>query len=302
MPAPPSAQIHPSARVHPTAVIEPGAVLGERVQVGPHAVIGAGVTVGDGTEVGAAAVLLGPATLGRDNRIFPHATLGFEPQDLKFRGEEVHLEVGDRNQFREFCTVHRGTSKGGGVTRIGSDNLFMVYTHVAHDCQVGSRVVFANNATLAGHVEVHDDATISAFTSVHQFCRVGRHAYVGAYTVVVMDALPFVKTVGQKATCYGVNTIGLRRKGFEAEAVRRLEQAYRILVRSRLNTSQALARIRAELGGNSEVDELVAFVESAKRGVHKSPPERVQGGRGVAGQAEQPEADPLSPVAPGAEG
>ncbi|HYH44148.1 MAG TPA: acyl-ACP--UDP-N-acetylglucosamine O-acyltransferase [Thermoanaerobaculia bacterium] len=298
MAALPSAQIHPSARVHPSAVIEPGAVLGERVQVGPHALIGTGVTIGDGSEVGAGARVLGPTRIGRDNRIFPNACLGFEPQDLKFQGEEVHLEVGDRNQFREFCTVHRGTSKGGGVTRIGSDNLFMVYTHVAHDCQVGNRVVFANNATLAGHVEVLDDATISAFTSVHQFCRVGRHAYVGAYTVVVMDALPFVKTVGQKATCYGVNTIGLRRKGFEPEAVRRLEQAYRILVRSRLNTTQALARLRAELGGSSEhpehpehpeISELIAFVESAKRGVHKSPPERGQGGRGVAGQAEQPD-------------
>lgn len=291
------AAIHPSAEVHPSAVVEPGAELGPGVRVGPHALVGAGVALGEGTEVGAGARLLGPTRIGRHNRIFPNACIGFEPQDLKFQGEEVFLEVGDRNQFREFCTVHRGTSKGGGVTRVGDDNLFMAYSHIAHDCQVGSRVVFANNATLAGHVEVHDDASISAFSSVHQFCRVGRHAYVGGYTVVVMDALPFVKLVGQKATCYGVNTIGLRRKGFAPEAVRRLEQAYRILVRSRLNTSQALARLREELGGqpeHPEVDELIAFVESAKRGVHKSPPERGQGGRGAAGTAEAPAAAPAA--------
>ena len=162
----------------------------------------------------------------------------------------MRLEIGDRNQFREFCTVHRGTTKGGGVTRVGSDSLFMAYTHIAHDCQVGNRIVFANNATLAGHVEVHDDANISAFSSVHQFCRVGRHAYVGGYTVATLDALPFVKTVGQKAACYGLNSIGLRRKGISEETLRRLEAAYRILVRSRLPTSKALEQIRAELAGD----------------------------------------------------
>lgn len=267
--------------VHPLAVVEPGAVLGVGVTVGPHAVIGPRVEIGDGTQVGAGAQVQGPARIGRENRIYPMACIGFDPQDLKYRGEEVSLEVGDRNQFRELCTVHRGTSKGGGVTRIGSDNLFMAYTHVAHDCQVGDRTVFANNATLAGHVEVHDDAAISAFSSIHQFCRVGRHAYVGAYTVVVMDALPFAKTVGQKAACYGLNTIGLERKGFSPEAIERLGRALRLLVRSRLNTVQALERIRAlsaEVGADPDVDYLVAFVEGAVRGVHKSPPGR-SGGR-----------------------
>lgn len=271
--------------IHPSAVVDPGAVLGDGVRIGPFAVIGDRVEIGDGTEIGAGAQVRGPARLGRENVIFPHAAIGFEPQDLKFRGEDVYLEIGDRNQIREFCTVHRGTQKGGGITRIGSDNLFMAYSHVAHDCQVGSRIVFANNATLAGHVDVQDDATISAFSSVHQFCRVGRHAYVGAYTVVVMDALPFVKTVGQKATCYGVNTIGLRRKGFTPEAVRALEQAIRILVRSRLNTTQALERLRAELAEVPEVAELIAFVESARRGVHKAPPERGGSGRGAGAPA-----------------
>ena len=264
--------------IHPLAVVDPAARLGESVRIGPFAVIGPGVEIGECTEVGAGAQIYGPARIGRENHIYPQTAIGFDPQDLKYQGEEVWLEVGDRNQFREFSTIHRGTAKGGGVTRIGSDNLFMVYAHVAHDCQVGSRVIFANNATLAGHVEVHDDANISAFSAVHQFCRVGRHAYVGGYSVVTMDALPFVKTVGLRPACYGLNSIGLRRKGVAAETVARLDQAYRILVRSRLNTAQALARLRAELAGDPEVDYLIAFVESAKRGVYRSLPGG--GGRG----------------------
>ena len=261
-----------SGLIHPLASVDPSARLGEAVRVGPFAVIGAGVEIGDGTEVGAGAQIYGPARIGQNNRISPQAAIGFDPQDLKYGGEEVSLEIGDRNQFREFCTIHRGTAKGGGVTRIGSDNLFMVYTHVAHDCQVGSRVIFANNATLAGHVEVHDDANISAFSAVHQFCRIGRHAYVGGYSVVTMDALPFVKTVGMKPAVYGLNSIGLKRKGVDPETIRRLDRAVRILVRSGLNTSQALARIREELAGDPQVDYLIAFVESARRGVYKSLP------------------------------
>jgi UDP-N-acetylglucosamine acyltransferase len=273
-----------SGYIHPMAQVDPGAVLGEGVRVGPFAVIGEGVEIGAGTEVGAGAQVHGPARIGRENRIHPNACIGFDPQDLKYGGEEVWLEIGDRNQFRELCTIHRGTSKGGGVTRIGNENLFMAYTHVAHDCQVGSRTVFANNATLAGHVEVHDDATISAFTSVHQFCRVGRHAYVGGYSVVTMDALPFAKTVGLKPACYGLNSIGLKRKGVDPESIKRLEQAMRLLVRSGLNTAQALERIRAELAGDPEVDYLVSFIETAKRGVYKSRP---RGGRaGTDGEAE----------------
>lgn len=258
--------------IHPLAFVDPAARLGDGVKVGPFAVIGADVEIGDGTEVGAGAQIQGPTKIGRENRIYPQAAIGFDPQDLKFQGEEVRLEIGDRNLFREFCTVHRGTSKGGGITRVGDDGLFMAYTHIAHDCQVGSRVIFANNATLAGHVEVHDDANISAFSSVHQFCRVGRHAYVGGYTVATLDALPFVKTVGQKPACYGLNSIGLKRKGVPAETIRKLEAAYRILVRSRLPTPKAVEQIRAELAGDPDVDYLIAFVESSQRGVIKSPP------------------------------
>jgi UDP-N-acetylglucosamine acyltransferase len=266
------------SRIHPLASVDPGAELGDGVQVGPFAVIGPGVTIGDGTEIGAGAHVYGPTRIGRENRIYPQAAIGFDPQDLKFKGEEVWLEIGDRNHFRELCTVHRGTAKGGGITRVGSDSLFMAYTHIAHDCQVGSRIVFANNATLAGHVEVHDDATISAFTSVHQFCRVGRHAYLGGYTVATLDALPFVKTVGQKPACYGLNSIGLKRKGMDPESLRRLEQAYRILVRSRLPTPKALEQVRAELAGDPQVDYLIFFIESSQRGIIKSPPRG--GGRG----------------------
>jgi UDP-N-acetylglucosamine acyltransferase len=277
-----------SAQIHPLAVVDPGAALGDGVRVGPFAVVGPEVEIGADTEVGAGAKIYGPAKIGRGNRIYSHACLGFDPQDLKFAGERVTVEIGDRNTFREGCTVHRGTAKGGGVTRVGSDNLFMTYTHIAHDCQVGSRTVFANNATLAGHVEVHDDASISAFTSVHQFCRVGRHAYVGGYSVITMDALPFVKTVGIKPAFYGVNKIGLSRKGVAPETIRRLERALRLLVRSGLNTAQALAKIREELGAppDPDIEYLISFIESAKRGVHKSAPRGGRTGGGESGDGD----------------
>jgi UDP-N-acetylglucosamine acyltransferase len=274
-----------SHTIHPTAVVDPTAELGDGVTVGPYAVIGPRVVVGDGCEIGASALIAGFTTLGRENRLFPHSCVGFEPQDLKYEGEEVFLEVGDRNHFRELTTIHRGTGFGGGTTRIGSDNLFMAYSHVAHDCQVGSRTVFVNGATLAGHVGVGDDATIGANSAIHQFCRVGRHAYVGGYSVVTMDALPFVKTVGIKAACYGLNAIGLRRKGFERHTMQRLRRAVRILLHSGLNTSQALERIRAEVGTEDpEVAYLVDFVEASKRGVVKAVPgSRAERGGGERG-------------------
>jgi UDP-N-acetylglucosamine acyltransferase len=287
-------------KIHPLAFVDKAAVVADGVEIGPFAVIGAGVEIGPDNEIGAGAQIEGPTRIGRENRIFPHATLGFEPQDLKFRGEEVRLEIGDRNQFREFATIHRGTAKGGALTRIGSDNLFMVYTHVAHDCTVGDGTVFANNATLAGHVEVHDGATISAFSAIHQFCRVGRQAYIGGYTVVTMDALPFVKTVGQKAACYGLNTIGLKRKGFSAEGIERLGRAVRLLTRAGLNVRQALSRIREEIlaadaDADADVSYLVEFVESAKRGVHRAQP---RGGRSGENAADKPgpDAQGASPV------
>lgn len=263
-----------AASIHPTAVVDPSARLADGVVVGPHAVIGAEVEIGEGTEVGSGAQVHGPSIIGRENRIFSLACIGFEPQDLKFAGERTVLEVGDRNHFREFCTVHRGTGKGGGLTRIGDDNLFMAYSHVAHDCFVGSRTVFANAATLAGHVEIHDDVTISAFSAVHQFTRVGRHAYIGGYTVLVQDALPFAKTVGQKPAVYGLNRIGLERKGMPADSIDRLEKAMRILVREGLALGTALERLRTEIPADDAVQYLIEYLEGSKRGVVRSAPGR----------------------------
>ena len=268
-----------TTEIHPTAVVAPSAEVGDRCVIGPYAVIGDRVELGGETEVGAGANVQGPSRFGEGNRIFPHACVGFEPQDLKFQGEETFLEVGHRNQFREFCTVHRGTGHGGGITRIGDDNLFMAYTHVAHDCLVGDRTVFANGATLAGHVEVRDDASISAFSAVHQFCRVGRHAYIGGYSVLTRDALPFVKTVGQKPACYGINKIGLERKGIPEETIRNLESAYRVLVRSKKKLAEALEVLQEEHADDPEVEALIEFVSTSERGVIRSLPGR-RGGRG----------------------
>ncbi|MEM9554640.1 MAG: acyl-ACP--UDP-N-acetylglucosamine O-acyltransferase [Acidobacteriota bacterium] len=270
-------------KIHPTAVVDSAARLGQGVEVGPHAVIGPGVELGDGCRVEAGAVVHGPTVLGAENHIYTGACIGFDPQDLKFAGEETRLEVGDGNHFREHVTVHRGTGKGGGLTRVGSGGLFMVGAHIAHDCMVGDHVIFANQGTLAGHVEVGDHAVVGAFTSVHQFCRVGHHAYIGGYSVITRDVLPFVKTVGVKPACYGVNRIGLERKGFSAEELRLLERAYRILVRSKLKLSDAVARLREELGDDDEnIAALLAFIEASERGVITDVPGR-KGGRGGGG-------------------
>ena len=264
--------------IHPTAQIDPRAHLASGVRVGAGVVIGPGVEIGPDCEIGAGAQVHGPTRIGRENRVFPLACVGFDPQDLKFQGEASELWIGDRNTIRELTTLNRGTAFGGGTTRIGDDNLFMAYTHVGHDSQVGSRTVFTNGATLAGHVEVADDATIGAMSAVHQFCRVGRHAYIGGFSVITLDALPFARTVGQKPLCYGVNRIGLERKGFSPDAIREIERAFRVLLRSGKNTSQALDQLRALPARGSDVDYLVDFVASSKRGVIKS---RRGGARGA---------------------
>jgi UDP-N-acetylglucosamine acyltransferase len=268
-----------SQDIHASAVVDSSAELADGVTVGPNAVIGAQVSLGEGTQVGAGAQVYGPSRIGKENRIFPHACIGFEPQDLKFGGGDTRLEVGDRNRFREFCTVHRGTEAGGGLTTIGSDNLFMAYTHVAHDCHVGNRTVFSNAATLAGHVDIQDDSTVGAFSAVHQFCRVGRYAYIGGYSVITKDALPWVKTVGIKPACYGVNSIGLERKGLKEEEIRRISAAIRLLLRSNLNTTQAIERMRGELAASPEIDYLIDFLESSQRGVITALPGK-RGARG----------------------
>jgi len=253
--------------LHPTAQIDPGARLGDGTTVGAFSVIGAEVTIGPGCEIGPHAVVEGPTVLGARCRVFPFACIGMAPQDLKYRGERTTIEIGDDNVFREGVTVHRGTVGGGGVTRIGTGNLLMAQTHVAHDCQVGSQVIFANAATLAGHVVVEDGATIGAFSGVHQFCRVGAHAYIGGYSVITQDALPYVLTVGNRAKSFGINVIGLERKQVAPEAIQALRQAYRILFRSRLVLQEALDRLQAEFPSQPEVGRLAAFIRESRRGV-----------------------------------
>ncbi len=263
-----------TSHIHPTAIIDPSARLADSVEVGPYAVIGPRVEIGRGSRVDAGAHIQGPSRIGEENQFFPNACVGFDPQDLKYSGEETWLEIGNRNLFREHCTINRGTAGGGGRTTIGDDNLFMAYTHVAHDCHVGNRTVFSNSGTLAGHVDVGDDAVVGAFSSVHQFCRLGRHAYIGGYSVITRDALPFVKTVGVKPACYGINRIGLERKGFTTQDLEPLEAAYRILVRSNLNTTQALDRLRQELGDEPRACYMMEFVADSQRGVIKQLPRR----------------------------
>ena len=256
-----------SVSIHPTAQIDPGARLGDGTTVRAFSVIGAEVRVGEGCEIGPHAVLEGHATLGARCRVFPFACIGMPPQDLKYRGERTTLEIGDDNVFREGVTIHRGTVGGGGTTRIGSGNLLMAQTHVAHDCQVGSGVIFANAATLAGHVSVADGATIGAFSGVHQFCRVGQHAYIGGYSVITQDALPYALTVGNRARSYGINVIGLERKKFPQEAIQALKHAYRVLFRSKLTLQAAIERLEKDLPGHPEVGRLIGFIRSSQRGV-----------------------------------
>jgi len=252
--------------VDPTARVAPQARLGTGVRVGAYAVVGPQVRVGAGTVIEAHAVVDGDTTLGRENHVYPFSSVGLAAQDLKYHGEPTRLDIGDRNVIREFVTIHRGTGGGGGVTRIGSDNLFMAYAHVAHDCQVGNHTIFANGATLAGHVEVADHATIGAFSAVHQFCRVGIYGFLGGYTVATKDVLPYSKTVGNRARIYGVNTLGLTRRGFSPDVIAAIRHAYRVLLQSRLNTTDALARLESE-PLIPEVRVLVEFIRSARRGV-----------------------------------
>jgi len=258
------------SQIDPRAIVSPRACLGRNVRIGAFAVVGDEVELGDDCVVHAQAVLQGPSRFGGGNVFWPFCSVGTDPQDLKYRGEPTRLEVGDANTFREFVTVNRGTAGGSGVTRIGSHNLFMAYTHVAHDCQVGSHTVFANAATLAGHVTVEDYATVGALSAVHQFCRIGRYSYLAGMTVVTQDVPPFAKVVTRRETRnYGVNTIGLTRHGFAPERIRQIEQAYRLLLRSKLNTTQALEQMRATSNGSADVEELIRFIESAERGVTK---------------------------------
>lgn len=253
------------ARIHPTAVLDPSVELGDGVDIGPYAVIGEGVKIGADTVVGPHVRIDGPTEIGERNTFTGSASIGTNPQDLKFGGEKTRLVIGDDNVIREFVTMSRGTVGGGGITTIGSRCLFMAYAHVAHDCHVGSNVIFANAGTLAGHVEVGDFATIGALSAIHQFCRVGKHAFLGGNTIVTQDALPFVKTVGARpAKSYGINTIGLERKGFSKESIAGLKSAYRTLLRARLSQAEALEKIESELGHIADVKHFLDFVRGSQ--------------------------------------
>lgn len=269
--------VRPDAtRIDPSAIVEPGAQIGEGTVIGPHAMIGARVRIGANCRIGASAVVDGWTEIGDETEIYPFASIGQTPQDLKFKGEETQLVVGRRNIFREFVTIHRGTRGGGGVTRIGDRNVFMAYVHVAHDCHVGNDTIFGNMATLGGHVAVDDFANISAGSGVHQFCRVGRHAFVGGYSVVTKDALPYARTVGSRpARIFGVNTIGLVRRGTPQDVIAKLKRSFRYLMQSKLNTTNALQQIERDRSlACAEVQYLLEFIRSSQRGVILRRPSR----------------------------
>jgi len=252
---------------HPTAIIHSEAQLHPTVEVGPYAVIGPKVKIGAGSRVGPHAVIEGDTTIGERNRIFQFASVGAVPQDLKYAGEETKLVIGDENTIREFATLHIGTAGGGGVTRVGNNNLFMAYSHVAHDCAVGNGCVLANSANLAGHVEVGDHVTMGGLSAVHQFTRIGKHAFIAGGSMVAMDVPPYCTAQGDRAELAGLNTVGLTRHGFTEEQIGRVKDAYRILFRSKLGLNEALAKLRAEHGGHPEIDHLLDFITRSTRGI-----------------------------------
>jgi UDP-N-acetylglucosamine acyltransferase len=267
--------------IHPQAVVAPGAELADGVEIGPFAVIGSEVRIGRGTTVGAHAVIEGRTTIGERNRIFQFAALGAIPQDLKYHGEQTTLVIGDENQIREFTTMHIGTEGGGGVTSVGNRNLFMNFSHVAHDCQIGNRVVFANGATLAGHVIVEDHVIVGGLSAVHQFVRLGESSMLGGGAMVVQDVPPFCVVQGDRAGLVGLNVEGLRRRGFADEDLRALRVAYRTLFRSGLTVRDAIRKMREEQPLGAAAERMVRFVESSKRGICRL--------RGEAGDDADPE-------------
>lgn len=256
--------------IHPTALIDPAARVHDAADIGPFCVVGPEVEIGARTRLMAHVYIEGVTTIGEDNLFYPYSSIGVASQDLKYRGERAETRIGHRNRIREFVTLHRGTQGGGFVTRIGDDNLLMAYVHVAHDCQLGSWLILGNAVTLAGHVSIDDHAIVEAFSGVHQFCRIGRHAFVGGYSVITQDVMPFSQTVTPRETrVFGSNKVGLKRRGFDSPVVDALHKCFRLLSSDVLNTTQALERIRAEVPPSPEVDELVAFITSSERGVIK---------------------------------
>ena len=257
-------------KAHPTAIVHPNAKLACSVTVGPYSLIGENVELGEDCEVMSHCVLEGNTRIGRGNRVFPYASIGLAPQDLKYRGEATCLEIGDGNTIREFVTIHRGTEAGDRTTRIGSHNLLMAYVHIAHNCRLGSYVIMANGASLAGHVEIQDHAMVGAFCGIHQFCRIGAYSFLGSYSVVNQDILPYSKTSAPRPlSVLGTNRLGLERRGLSAEDLKDLERAFRLLSRSKLNTTQALEAIEASGFESDHVQALVEFIRASERGVVK---------------------------------
>jgi UDP-N-acetylglucosamine acyltransferase len=256
--------------IHPTAIVDPRARVAANAEIGPYCIVGPKVEIGPRTRLMAHVYTEGPTWIGEDNVFFPYSTVGMAPQDLKYKGERAETRIGDRNRIREFVTIHRGTLGGGLVTSIGSDNLLMAYTHVAHDVHIGDHVILGNSVGLAGHVIVEDWADVSPYTGVHQFSRIGRHAFIGPYTVVKQDVLPYSLTSNKpEVAVFGANSVGLERRGFDKAVIAALQTAFRLLTRSQLNTSQAIERIRAEVPETVEVNELIAFIGASERGVIK---------------------------------
>jgi len=256
--------------VHSTAIIDPTAKIPVSCSIGPYCVVGANVELGESCELISHVVIHGPAKIGSRNRFFPFCAIGIEPQDLSFSGERSSVEIGDQNIIRECVTINRGTAKGGGVTRVGSHTLIMAYAHIGHDTSIGDHVLLANAATLAGHVIVEDWATVGALCPVHQFCRIGAHSYIGGGTVITKDVLPFSKTVTPRNTkAYGLNAIGLERRGFSKDRIRKIHHAFRLLLNSKLNTTQALEKLKSAGDQGEDVAMMVRFIEQAERGVIK---------------------------------
>lgn len=254
---------------HETAIISEGARIGADSYIGPFCTIGENVELGNGVRLESHVVVDGQTSIGDETHVFPFVSIGLAPQDLKYAGEPTGTEIGKKNHIREFVTIHRGTEGGGGMTRIGDGNLLMAQAHVAHDCQLGSEIIMANAATLAGHVEVADRASVGAYSGVHQFCRVGLEAFIGGYSVVVKDAMPYATIQGNHAKCYGLNSVGMRRRGYPKVTIDALNHAFRLLLSSKLNTTQAVERIAEEIADCKEVDLLLDFIANAKRGVVK---------------------------------
>ncbi len=253
--------------IHSTAIIQPGAKLAENVSIGPYTVIGEHVVIGSGTTVASHVVIEGWTEIGCDNQIYQFSSIGAAPQDLKYAGQETYLKIGDRNRFREFTTLNRGTEEGGGLTSVGSDNLFMAYSHVAHDCIIHDHAILANGATLAGHVEIESAAILGGLTAIHQFCRVGCNSMTSGGSMVSQDIPPYTVAQGDRAKTVGLNLIGLKRCGFSEETIRGIKKAYRMIFRASLRLEEALEKIDAEIEMSPELDHFVSFIKNSQRGI-----------------------------------